>query len=164
MAQTLSSLSVVASLLGVAGLALILGGCGSAYDSLGNANQVGAAGYQPTVDLAASSKPDPGLYQVALQECRALAANRQATEAQIAQEDTFADAIDGAAAGGVYGALAGEDVVGGANRTEAGLKAGAIVGLASAIIGVGQRTQRVSAAARGTVDACLSNRGYVVYR
>ena len=54
--------------------------------------------------------------------------------------------------------------MGGANRTEAGLKAGAIVGLASAIIGVGQRTQRVSAAARGTVDACLSNRGYVVYR
>ena len=88
MARTLSSLSVVASLLGVAGLALILGGCGSAYDpitdsfepaqapilgvcgstydSLGNANQVGAVGCQPMVDLAASSNPGPGAYQVAL--------------------------------------------------------------------------------------------------
>lgn len=141
----------------------VASGCGSTYNNLAGRNQTGAVGYQPAVDLGASKNTDPTTYNLALAECRQLAAQSQATQAQISQEESVANTIDGAIIGGAYGGLIGKEVQATGSDAGAALKGAAVGSALGALLGVGQRSKEVSLAARRTLDNCLENRGYVIY-
>ena len=146
----------------VLGCTVLLSACGSAYDSLANNNKVGAADYRPTIDLVASRKSE-AQYTNDLGVCRQLAMNKQATAAQLAPEDTASAGSVGALAGAAIGAMTedGEYVDGESDLDRAGQ--GALYGALSSLFGAGSRSTEVSKAGRDAMDACLKNRGYIIY-
>ena len=137
------------------GLLLVaLSGCASTYNDMGNANSVGAEGYLPTVDLVTSQKTTDEL-AVDLADCRALAIQKQATTAQIAQEDANISALEGAMVGTIAGGLRD-----GSNSNLEGAAVGAGAGALLSVLGTGERARTVSKAGRDALDRCLENRGY----
>ncbi len=152
-----------------ASLSLILSACGSAYSATtSSVNKLGAAEYMPAVDVAASGKSE-SQYQTDLSACRAIAANRQATASQEAQQETLSNAVatttGGALAGAAIGAaLTDED--GESSRVGNAAKGGAIGALgglfASSAFTFAEQSKEVSSQTKKILLRCLEGRGYNV--
>ena len=82
------------------GLVVLLAGCGSAYSGLADHSGVGAGQYMPAVYVEPENQ---GKYQQVLLVCRQVAANRQATRAQMAQLETLTGVVEGAGTGAAFG-------------------------------------------------------------
>ncbi len=145
--------------------ALSLVACGNATNKVAGSVGTGADQYTPAVDLQVSKKSE-AQYAGDLAQCRQIAVLRQASEADRAGQRTLTNTIGSGAVGAVDGYAFGKSLKSiGASNIDSGDLAGIglAVGVAGGLLGGLFSTNKVNDEGKRTVDACLENRGYVVY-
>ena len=130
------------------GLAVLLAGCGSAYSGLADHSGVGAGQYMPAVYVEPENQ---GRYQQVLLVCRQVAANRQATAAQMAQLETLTGVVEGAGTGAAAGLEFGNLLGSAGFDTDALESAG--IGAAAGVL-----SELASAFASGAEETALATR------